>query len=141
MSASARRVWLAAMAEWRGAIRSRRALVLLVLYLASAVLCMYGTISILGKMEIELASILQLPDGGQTGVVSETLWKSEPFRRLVRAVVRDSLVFEDLLSHHPVDLLYAWFAFLFAPMLVVLVSGGRVARTAARAPCATCSCG
>ncbi|MBR2839338.1 MAG: ABC transporter permease [Kiritimatiellae bacterium] len=127
MSASARRVWLAAMAEWRGAIRSRRALVLLVLYLASAVLCMYGTISILGKMETELASILQLPDGGQTGVVSETLWKSEPFRRLVRAVVRDSLVFEDLLSHHPVDLLYAWFAFLFAPMLVVLVSGGRVA--------------
>ena len=127
MSASIRRIWLAALAEWRGAIRSRRALVLLVLYLACAVMCMYGTISILGKMETELASLLQLPDGGQTGVVSETLWKSEPFRRLVRAVVGDSLVFEDLLAHHPVDLLYAWFAFLFAPMLVVLVSGGRVA--------------
>ena len=127
MRASLWRIWLTALAEWRGAIRSRRALVLLVLYLACAVLCMYGTISILGKMETELASLLQLPDGGQTGVVSETLWKSEPFRRLVRAVVGDSLVFEDLLTHHPVDLLYAWFAFLFAPMLVVLVSGGRVA--------------
>ena len=127
MTAAFRRIWLTALYEWRGAIRSRRALVLFVLYLATAVLCMYGTISILGKMETELAKLLMLPGGGEAGVVSETLWKSEPFRRLVRSVVGDSLVFESLLSRHPVELLYAWFAFLLAPMLVVLVSGGSVA--------------
>ena len=127
MTGSLRRTLLTALVEWRGALRSRRALVLLTLYLATAVLCMYGTISVLGKMESELAKLLMLPDGGQAGVVSETLWKSEPFRRMVRSVVGDSLVFESLLARHPVELIYAWFAFLFAPMLVVLVSGGRVA--------------
>ena len=48
---SLRRIVQTALWEWGGAIRSRRALVLLLLYLASAVLCMNGTISILGKME------------------------------------------------------------------------------------------
>ena len=121
------RIGQTALWEWGGAVRSRRALVLLLLYLASAVLCMNGTISILGRMEKELASMLQLPDAGETGVVSASLWKSAPFRRMVRSVVGDSLVFESLLSRHPVELLYAWFAFLLAPMLVVLVSGGSVA--------------
>ena len=63
-------IWQTALGEWGGAIRSRRALVLLVLYLGAAVLCMNGTISILGKMEKELATMLQLPDSGETGVVS-----------------------------------------------------------------------
>lgn len=127
MIASLRRIWLTALAEWRDAIRSRRALVLLVLYLATSVMCMYGTISALGRMEKELVTILGLPADGPEGVVTESLWKSKPFRRMVRSAVGNSLVFEDLLARHPVELLYAWFAFLFAPMLVTLVSGGRVA--------------
>ena len=127
MTAAFRRIWLTSVAEWRGAIRSRRALVLFVLYLATAVLCMYGTISLLGKVESELSRLLAVPVGVEAGVVSESLWKSEMFRRMVRSAVGDSLVFESLLSRHPVELLYAWFAFLLAPMLVVLVSGGSVA--------------
>ena len=50
-----------ALAEWGGSIHSRRALVLLVLYLGAALLCMNGTISVLSKMEAELAVVLQLP--------------------------------------------------------------------------------
>ena len=88
---------------------------------------MYGTISMLGRMEKELVSILGLPGDAQAGIVTESLWRSEPFRRMVRSAVGDSLVFEDMLVRHPVELLYAWFAFLLAPMLVTLVSGGRVA--------------
>ena len=75
MTAAFRRIWLTALYEWRGAIRSRRALVLFALYLATAVLCMYGTISILGKMEAELAKLLMLPGGSEAGIVSEALWK------------------------------------------------------------------
>ena len=116
-----------ALCEWENALRSRRALVLLLLYLAAAVLCMNGTISVLGKMETELVRVLRLPDSGQTGVVSETLWKSKAFRNMVATAVDDRLVFEDISQRHPVELLYAWFAFLCAPILVVLVSGTRVA--------------
>ena len=125
--ASFRRILLVALAEWCDALRSRRALVLFALYLITSALCMYGTISVLAKMEREIASLLALPADGPSGIVTESLWRSESFRRLVSSAVGDSLVFNDLLKHHPVELLYAWFAFLLAPMLVVLVSGGRIA--------------
>lgn len=120
-------IWRTALSEWGGAIRSRRALVLLLMYLASAVLCMNGTISLLGRMEKELATILQLPDTGETGVVSASLWRSKPFNRAVRAAVGDSPVLADISGRHPVELLYAWFVFFCAPMLTVLVAGTRVA--------------
>jgi len=115
-----------ALGEWGGAIRSRRALVLLVLYLGAAVLCMNGTISVLGKMETELAAVLQLPDTGETGVVSASLWKSKPFNRMVRSVVGESPVLDDITGRHPVELIYAWFVFLCAPLLAVLVAGTRI---------------
>ena len=121
------RIAQTALCEWENALRSRRALVLLLLYLAAAVLCMNGTISVLGKMETELVRVLRLPDSGQAGVVSETLWKSKSFRNMIAAGVDDRLVFEDISKRHPVELLYAWFAFFCAPLLVVLVSGTRVA--------------
>ena len=121
------RIWQNAVAEWTGAIRSRRALVLLLLYLASAVCCMYGTISVLGRMESELAQVLQLPESEKTGIVSATLWKSKPFRRMVRAGTQNDLVFHDISGRHPAELVYAWFAFFCAPLLVVLVAGNRVA--------------
>jgi ABC-type transport system involved in multi-copper enzyme maturation permease subunit len=119
-------IWRTAISEWGGAIRSRRALVLLLLCLASAGLCMNGTISVLGRMEKELASMLQLPDAGETGVVSASLWKSKPFNRAVRSVVGDSPVLQDISGRHPVELLYAWFVFFCAPILTVLVAGTRI---------------
>ena len=121
------RIAQTALCEWENALRSRRALVLLLLYLAAAVLCMNGTITVLGKMENELVRVLRLPTSEQTGVVSETLWKSKSFRNMIAAGVDDRLVFEDISKRHPVELLYAWFAFFCAPLLVVLVSGTRVA--------------
>ena len=85
-----------ALAELSGAIRSRWALVVLLLYLASTAFCMYGTISILGRMEGELARVLQLPANENTGMVSVELWKSKPFRGMVRAAVADDLVYHDI---------------------------------------------
>ena len=99
------RIAQTALCEWENALRSRRALVLLLLYLAAAVLCMNGTISVLGKMETELVRVLHLPDSGQTGIVSETLWKSKSFRNMIAAGVDDRLVFEDISKRHPVELL------------------------------------
>ena len=121
------RICQVAIGEWAGAIRSRRALVLLLLYLVAAVACMYGTISIFSKMETELVQVLQLPESETTGVVSKTLWKSKPFQRMTRAAIDNDLVFNDIKGRHPVELVYAWFVFLCAPLLVVLVAGNRVA--------------
>jgi ABC-type transport system involved in multi-copper enzyme maturation permease subunit len=120
------RIWHTALWEWSGAIRSRRALVILLLYLASAVLCMNGSITILGKMEKELVEVLQLPAADTAGVVSEALWKSKPFTKIIRAIVGQGPVLDGIFGRHPVELLYAWFAFLCAPLLAVLVCGTRV---------------
>lgn len=126
MIRSINRIWQTALWEWGGAIRSRRALVIILLYLASALLCMNGSISILGKMEKELASVLQLPDAGSAGVVSASLWRSKPFNKIVKAAVGEGPVLDDISGRHPVELLYAWFAFFCAPLLAVLVCGTRI---------------
>ena len=47
---SLRRIWQAGLFELFGAVRSRRAIVVMVLYLAASLLGMSGTISALGRM-------------------------------------------------------------------------------------------
>ncbi len=121
------RIFQVALSEWAGAVRSRRALVLLLLYVVAAVGCMYGTISVFNRMEKELVKVLQLPESEQTGTVSKTLWQSKPFRNIARTVVHNKLVYESIEGRHPIELVYAWFVFALAPFLVVLVSGNRVA--------------
>jgi ABC-type transport system involved in multi-copper enzyme maturation permease subunit len=120
-------MWRVACYEWFDAIRSKRAWVVLVLYLAAAMCNMNWSITLLGKMEAQLASVLQLPPQEQAGVVSTALWKSKPYQGIVRALVKDDLVYQDISGRHPVELIYAWFAFFYAPLLVVLVAGNRVA--------------
>lgn len=124
----AARVWRSAVFELRSAIRTRRALVVLLLYLAASVLTMHWSISLLGNLESELATTLQLPsDGGKSGVISTALWKSRPFQRMVKRVVRDDLVYQDLSGLHPAELIYAGFAFLYVPILTILIGANRVA--------------
>lgn len=122
------RIARAALFELSGAIRTRRALVLILLYLAASLLGMNGSISLLGKMEDQLAEVLQVERApGKSGVVSATLWKSKQFQKIVRGAVGDSLVYDDITGKHPAELLYAWIVFLAVPLLSVLVSSRRVA--------------
>ena len=120
------RIGQVALAECAGAVRSRRVLVILVLYLLVAVFCMMWTITILGKMEAELSKMLALPETEETGIVSVTLWKSGPFQSMVQAGLRNDLVYNDIVGRHPVELIYAWFAFLCAPLLAMLVASNRI---------------
>ena len=117
-----------ALFELAAAVRTRRAIVLVALYLAASLLGMSGAITALGKMEDRLAEILQVEKvEGKSGVVSAALWKSKPFQQLVRSVVGDSLVYDDIVGKHPAELIYAWIVFLAVPLLTVLVATRRVA--------------
>lgn len=117
-----------ALFELAAAVRTRRAIVLVALYLAWSLLGMSGAITALGKMEDRLAEILQVEKvEGKSGVVSAALWKSKPFQQLVRSVVGDSLVYDDIVGKHPAELIYAWIVFLSVPLLTVLVATRRVA--------------
>ncbi|MBO6120588.1 MAG: ABC transporter permease [Kiritimatiellae bacterium] len=117
-----------ALFELAAAVRTRRAIVLVALYLAWSLLGMSGAITALGKMEDRLAEILQVEKvEGKSGVVSAALWKSKPFQQLVRSVVGDSLIYDDIVGKHPAELIYAWIVFLSVPLLTVLVATRRVA--------------
>jgi ABC-type transport system involved in multi-copper enzyme maturation permease subunit len=116
-----------ALFELFDAVRSRRALVVFVLYLAAALLSMNGAVTVLGKMESQLEEMLQLPSDGNDGVVSTALWRSKRFQKTVRSVLGDSLVYDDICGRHPVELIYAWFVFLYIPLLTVLIAGNRAA--------------
>ncbi|MBO7655167.1 MAG: ABC transporter permease subunit [Kiritimatiellae bacterium] len=120
-------IWRVACYEWFDALRSRRALVVLLLYLAAAVCGMNWSISVLGKIERELTQMLQLPTTEQSGVVSTVIWKSKPFQKMVQSMTRDDLVYQDIVGRHPVELIFAWFSFFYSPLLVVLVSANRIA--------------
>jgi len=122
-----RQTWRVACYEWSDALRSRRALVVLLIYMTAAVCNMYWSISVLHKIETNLVSLLHLPESNRAGVISTALWKSPKFQELMKAMANDDAVFKDISGKHPVELIYAWFAFFYTPLLVVLVAGGRIA--------------
>jgi len=125
---SLRRLFQSALFELFDAVRSRRAMVLVALYLILSLLTMGGTITALGKLEDQLSDTLGVERvEGKSGLVSATLWKSKPFQRIVRHSVDNALVYNDIVGRHPAELLYGWLVFLFVPLMTVLFSSNRVA--------------
>ena len=127
MSGALARVWRVAAMEWGLAVRSRRAMVMTLLFLAVAAGVMYLTITSFMAIEREVLSSLSLPTDGAPGSAMMTLWKSKPFVRFVEHVSGGSLVFADIKGRHPILLVYAVFIFQIVPLLTLLVSSSRVA--------------
>lgn len=119
-------IWRMTCYEWFDALRSRRALVALLLYMATSVGTMYWSISLLQKVEKELASVLLLPASENPGAIATTLWKSKPFQGLMRQVSQNKEVYEDIQGKNPVELIYAWLSFFYMPLLVVLIAANRI---------------
>jgi len=109
------------------AVRSRRALVVTLLFVVVAAFVMYGTVSAFAAMEREVLSALGLPASDTPGSVTTVLWKSKPFMRIADHLVGDSLVFADIRGRHPIVLAYALFLFQVVPLLTLLVTSSRVA--------------
>jgi len=120
-------LWRITCYEWFTSMRSRRAIVVILLFMAASVCTMNFCIDSLQKMEQELTKVLQLPQSDQVGVVSKSLWQSKPFQRMMRHIVYNKDVYDDLVGKHPVELMYAWLVFFYTPLLVILVSANRIA--------------
>lgn len=121
-----RDVLIVARNELTDAVRSRRAVLVLVLYLAGAMLACNGFISALHKIEVELCKMLALPASTMPGSVMNTLWKSEPFRRMMRELIHDREVVAQLVTVHPMAIVYGWLIFTFTPVLVILTAAPRI---------------
>ncbi len=121
-----RRVWAVVVQEWVDALRSRRAVVMLLLYMASAMLVVNGFINFTRSIEAELVQALQLP-GSAAGGASGSLWESPVFRRVLTRLAGDADVAEGLLHIQPMAIFYGWAIFFFTPALVMLFSASRIA--------------
>ena len=127
MSGALARVWHVAEMEWFLAVRSRRALVTTLLFVAVAIGVMYATISAFTAVEQQLVQSLGLPESETPGAALMALWKSKPFVKFMEHLSQGSLMFADIRGRHPLLLVYAVFLFQIVPLLTLLVSASRVA--------------
>jgi ABC-type transport system involved in multi-copper enzyme maturation permease subunit len=126
-----RDVLIVARHELADAVRSRRAVVLLLLYLAGAMLCSVGFITVLHKVEVQLAETLNISASNSTGGVTEALWQSRFFKRMLQSLAGDDDIVRGLLATHPIAVFYGWLALAATPLLVVLTTSGRIAEEVA----------
>lgn len=113
--------------EWLDALHSRRALAVIVLYLLVGVLSMNGFMTLLQRLETELAEVLQLQLPDQPGGLTHALWRSDRFRRMVERAVGSSSLASELMGTSPIALAHAGLAFFYAPLLMALIAPARIA--------------
>jgi ABC-type transport system involved in multi-copper enzyme maturation permease subunit len=131
VNSPAKTVALIAGNELADSARSRRVMVMLLLYLIGA---MAGTalfIKLLQSIEVQLVQSLGLTTPKETGNVTATLWQSEGFRQMLSRLVGDRALAARLLNIPPLALFYGWLSFAFAPVLVILTSSTRIAEETA----------
>lgn len=113
--------------ELLDALRSRRALIFLVLYLVGAITASIIFINVLHRIEVQAVKAMGLTPSEIPGRTTEILWKSQNFRNMMRGLIDDRTLMDQLLEIPPVALFYAWLSFTFTPLLVVLLSSSRIA--------------
>jgi hypothetical protein len=122
-----RDVAVVAWQELADALRSRRALVVLLLFFLGSVAGTLLSIKFIHTVEKSLSGVLGLEAGTGTGGTTATLWKSQWFRSTVTNMVDDKSLAEALLNVPPLSLFFSVIAFLFTPMLVMLTAAPRLA--------------
>lgn len=113
--------------ELADAVRSRRAGVVLLLYIAIASLTMNVFLSALQRIESQLAETLQISASGTPGTVTHSLWQSERFRQMVGEAVRDDSLVKDVFGTPPEVLAHGALSFFYTPLLVILLTAHRIA--------------
>ncbi|OVE75678.1 hypothetical protein BVX97_03845 [bacterium E08(2017)] len=121
-----RDMWVVGRNELAESVRSRRALVVLILYLAGSVLTCNIIVSVIHKAENSISKALQLPPSTSAGVVTDALWEHRPFRHAMVEVIGDRRVAMELFEVPPMAMIFSALAFFFTPMLVMLTSSTRI---------------
>lgn len=112
--------------ELADSVRSRRVIVLNLLYVAGSVAATLLFVAVLQKVERQLAESLGVTVAAGTGNVTATLWKSDGFRHMLTSLAGSESLAVRLLGVPPLALFYGWLSFAFTPALVMLTSTTRI---------------
>ena len=127
MPTALRQFWIVARYELIDAVRSRRAVTLLLLYLLGSLAASNLFVHVVHRIENRLVEAMQLTPYEEAGGVTRALWQSDHFRHMLAELVGDRELAKRLLSVPPLSIFYGWLSFTFGPLLVLLMSCPRVA--------------
>ncbi len=108
-------------------LRSRRALVLILLHVAGSVAAAALFVEVLGQIEQSLAETLAVPTTRRPGALSGSLLQSDEFRKVVSGLVGDPELGAALVQVPPLALFYGAVSLFVVPVLVVLSSADAIA--------------
>ena len=118
----ARDIAVVAAYELQEALRSRRVLILVLLFVGGAVAGTLGFIDLLESLEVALAQALAVPDPTKPGAVTAELMRSPQFHRMLGRLINDRALAYELASLPPLALFYGWLGLTLTPVLIMLSS-------------------
>ena len=113
--------------ELRDSLRSRKALVLLVLYVAGAGAGTGIFVRVLSAIEEALASTLSVANTNRPGAMTRAIFETGQFHHIVSRLVGDDHLADELVHMPPIALFYGWLAMTFVPLLVMLLASDTIA--------------
>ena len=108
-------------------IRSRRALALLVLYVAGSIAATAMFVRFVVAFENTAASVLSVGQTGSAGAMTEEMMQTENMYLFFKDLVGDDALARALMRIPPLAMFYGWLALTFIPLLVTFTSGDSVA--------------
>lgn len=121
-----RDAWVVAHFDLGESLRSRRALIFLVLYVAGAIGATIIFTEVLQQVEEQLAEQLLVARTDQPGSLTQAVMESPELHSVLANLVRDSELATRLLRIPPIALVYHWIALTFAPLFVAFTSSDAI---------------
>lgn len=118
--------------ELSESLRSRRVLILAMLFVGGAVAGTAIFIDVLEGIEASLAKALDVADPGKAGAFARGFMGSEPFEDLLTKLIRDRELAKELAGLPPLSLFYGWMALTFSPVLVILTASETISQELAQ---------
>ncbi|MCX7825709.1 MAG: ATP-binding cassette domain-containing protein [Verrucomicrobiae bacterium] len=126
MNRTLRNTWVITLHELADSIRSRRAIVLLILYTLNAIVATLLFVRVLHELENQLEKAAGVTKSETVGGTTSALWKNRGFREMLSHLVGNRETAEKLLETPPLPLFYGWLSFFYTPLLVMLMSASRI---------------
>jgi hypothetical protein len=108
-------------------LRSRRALLLLLVFFAGSVSATLLFVEILSQIEAVAASALRVPATERPGALTESLRGSTELIEALTKMVGEEQLVRQILDLPVLALFYGWVALTFSPALSTFIAGGSVA--------------
>lgn len=108
--------------EFFDALRSRRVLIMLLLFIGGAIAGTLMFVEVLETFEVTLAKALAVAEPGKAGAMTTQLMRSPELVHMLARFLDDETLAKELVDLPPLALFYGWLGLMFLPALIMLTS-------------------